>query len=56
MTLHTLLPRCKECNREYDPDENEDDFDCGLCYHCFEAGVERAEERRLRRIAEQNEY
>lgn len=47
---------CKLCGRPYLDDEDADEHGTGLCYHCFEDGVEEAEERRLRRIAEQNEY
>ena len=47
---------CKECRLSYRVDEDADEFGTGLCYECFEEGVERAEERRRERIARANEY
>jgi hypothetical protein len=47
---------CRKCKRSYFDDEDDDAFDTGLCYQCFEDGLEEHEERKRRRIAEQNEY
>lgn len=47
---------CKVCNKPYLEDESADEYGTGLCYHCFEDGVEAADERRRLRIARQNEY
>lgn len=53
---HELF-RCKECGYDYTDDDDRDPaHDTGLCYRCFEDGVERAEERRRERIARQNEF
>ena len=51
-----MKPVCKKCRLPYHEDEDDDEFGTGLCYHCFEEGIEEYEERRRRRIAEQNEY
>lgn len=51
--------RCKKCQCRYQEEHSDDDdlsIGTGLCYHCFEEGVEEYEEKRRRRIAEQNEY
>mgnify|MGYP001614274603 CR=1 FL=1 len=53
------LLRCKKCQCQYREDFSDDDdpsIGTGLCYYCFEDGVEEYEEKRRRRIAEQNEY
>lgn len=47
---------CRKCRRLYFDDEDNDEFETGLCYQCFEDGLEEHEERKRRRIAEQNEY
>ena len=47
---------CKKCQRAYVEDEDDDGFGTGLCYDCFEDGVEEAEIRRRERIARANEY
>lgn len=47
---------CKECRQPSGYEDGDENEDTGLCYHCFEDGVERAEERRLERIARSNEY
>lgn len=47
---------CRRCRRPYHDDEDSDEFETGLCYECFEAGLEEFEERRRQRIAEANEY
>lgn len=50
---------CKGCHilyHEDDVDEPESNFGTGLCQHCFQDGVEEAEERRRERIARENEY
>jgi hypothetical protein len=55
--LDTMV--CKKCHRMFKEDGAEDDdlsVGTGLCYDCFEEGVEEYEERRRRKIAEQNEY
>lgn len=50
------LPTCKKCRRPHRADEDGDEIGTGLCYECFEEGVEEAEERRRERIARGNEY
>lgn len=47
---------CRKCRRPYHEDEDDDGFETGLCYECFEGGLEDFEERRRQRIAEANEY
>lgn len=47
---------CKKCKQPYADEEGSDEFETGLCYHCFEEGVEEYEERRRDRIARSNEY
>lgn len=48
---------CNRCRIPYeDEDEDDDHFGTGLCYQCFEDGLEEHEERRRQRIAERNEY
>lgn len=47
---------CKVCKRPYVDDEDADEFGTGLCYCCFEDGVESAEIKRRERIARANEY
>jgi len=48
--------RCKKCGCEAECDYDDECEGTNLCYRCFEDGVEEAEERRLRRIQEANEY
>lgn len=48
--------RCRKCRQPFVCDEDDDEYGTGLCYWCFEGGVEEHEERRRQRIAEQNEY
>lgn len=50
------LPRCKKCNRKFLADEDDDEYGTGLCYECFEEGVEEYEIKRRERIARENEY
>lgn len=47
---------CKKCGRAYVNEEDADEFGTGLCYECFEDGVEEADIRRRERIARNNEY
>jgi len=48
---------CRGCMCRYEEgDESDDNYATGLCYYCFEDAVEAAEELRLRRIQEANEY
>lgn len=48
---------CKKCRDSYQEGEEDDDnYRTGLCYHCFEDGVEEHEIRKRERIARQNEY
>lgn len=48
---------CKRCRDRYEEgDENDDNFETGLCYHCFEDALEDYEIRKRERIARQNEY
>lgn len=48
---------CKRCRQPYfEGDEDDDDFETGFCYQCFEDALEEYEERRRERIARQNEY
>lgn len=49
-------PVCKSCNRPYVDDEDADEYGSGLCYLCFEEGIEEYEIKRRERIARQNEY
>lgn len=51
-----LDSQCKKCRRHYRDDEGGDEYGTGLCYECFEEGVEEAEIRRRERIARENEY
>ena len=51
-----MSPVWKKCRRPYFEDEDDDEYGTGLCYHCFEEGVEEYEERRRERIARENEY
>jgi hypothetical protein len=50
------LPRCRKCGDRFQCDEGDDEYGTGLCYHCFEDGLEVYEERRRERIARQNEF
>jgi len=50
------MDKCKRCQREYHDDEDDDGFETGLCYQCFEDSLEEYEERRRERIARANEY
>jgi hypothetical protein len=52
----TAQRRCRKCERRYVDDEDDDGFETGLCYECFETGLEDYEENRRRKIAERNEY
>ncbi len=48
---------CKRCRQPYfEGSEGDDNFETGLCYHCFEDALEEYEERKRERIARQNEY
>jgi hypothetical protein len=47
---------CKRCQQGYREDEDDDGFETGLCYQCFEDSLEEYEERRRERIAKANEY
>jgi hypothetical protein len=49
-------PICKRCRRPFVEDEDDDAFETGLCYECFEASIEEHEERKRERIARENEY
>ena len=51
-----MINRCKECDRTYFYDEENDEFGTGLCCYCFEGALEQYEEDRRRKIAERNEY
>ena len=53
---HEKAPVCKRCRERYHEDEDDDHFESGLCYHCFEDVLEDWEERKRERIARQNEY
>ncbi len=35
---------CKKCHRPYIDEEDNDEHGTGLCYECFEDGVDEAEE------------
>lgn len=50
------METCKRCKLQYRDDEGDDGFETGLCYQCFEEGLEEYEEARRRKIAERNEY
>lgn len=52
----TQPPKCRKCKLPYREEPDDDAFETGLCYHCFEDSLEDYEERRRQRIAEQNEY
>lgn len=47
---------CRKCRRPYVEDEDDDGYRTGLCYECFEEGVEEYEIKRRERIARENEY
>lgn len=49
-------PFCKKCRCRYAEHEGDDEFGTGLCYECFEEGVEGADIKRRERIARENEY
>lgn len=51
-----LKGECKACGRPFVCDDDDDEAGTNLCYICFEDGIERNEERKRRRIAEENEY
>lgn len=48
--------RCKKCEQKAAYEYGDDNEGTGLCYYCFEDGMEEYEERRRQRIAEANEY
>ena len=48
--------KCKKCGCNYDPDEDDDDFDTEMCYICFEESLEEFEEKLRKKIALKNEY
>lgn len=48
--------KCRKCQRLYEDDDRDDNYETGLCYACFEDGVEDYEERRRERIARENEW
>ncbi len=51
------LNNCLGCNRPFTPVWIEElELFSKVCHHCFEDGVEQAEERRFERIARENEY
>lgn len=50
------MEKCKRCGGAYHDNEDDDGFETGLCYVCFEDGLEEHEERRRERIARANEY
>lgn len=54
--MRTDQPKCKRCQSLYWDDEDDDGFETGLCYHCFEDALEEHEEKKRERIARQNEY
>lgn len=47
---------CEECKRPSVCEDRDENAGTGLCYDCFEAAVEAADERRRERIARANEY
>ena len=50
------MERCKRCGDSYHDDEDDDGYETGLCYRCFEDSLEEYEEKRRERIARENEY
>jgi hypothetical protein len=50
------MEKCKRCRRPYHEDEDDESFETGFCYQCFEDALEEYEEKKRERIARQNEY
>jgi len=50
------MDKCKRCGVAYHDDEDDDGFETGLCYYCFEESLEEYEELRRQKIARANEY
>lgn len=47
---------CKKCGEQAECDYDDENEGTNLCYDCFEEALQNYEERRLERIARDNEY